>query len=117
MRKWRVAALAAAVLAAAGCKDMGLHELQEASVAERAGVSELVQQTTPAHGSGEDRIVQLSGRNWMPTDVTHRMPATMVQPVGSAGGRQFFRLAWDEEPLDRLLALEGGTYVEYAEVY
>lgn len=52
------------------------------------------------------RVVGVAGDLWMPTATEYELPARAVQPVGTAEGLDFYALAWDEPPYDRLLVFQ-----------
>jgi hypothetical protein len=114
MNSWHRATVAGlAALALGGCKDMGLNELQEFDVASRAGVTPLVQQTMRIQSPSPNQVVHLGGQYWIATSNRYTLGASDVATLGQAGGTSFYRLAWDDEPYDRVLGQGPAGLVEY----
>lgn len=117
----RTIAAAFAILALAGCKDVGLEGLntpleeamhappQQPSVVMMEGGAAAAEHVGP---------VRVGNQRWIPGGPPIEMEEGAVQSVGSAAGRIFYAFTWDEPPYDRLLApARNGEWQEYVEVY
>lgn len=114
-------AAAFAILALAGCKDVGLEglntPLEEATHAPPQQPSVVMMEggTAAAEHVGPVRV---GNQRWIPGGPPIEMEEAAVQSVGSAAGRIFYAFTWDEPPYDRLLVpARDGEWQEYMEVY
>ena len=114
----RIAAVSLMTAALAGCKNMGLQELQTQERARYAGVSPLVKQVSAIHAPRPLQVVRLGGHNWIASRAVYQFPDAALRPVGGmAGGVRFYRMAWDEAPYDRVFAHRPHGFVEYSALY
>lgn len=111
----------AAIVAAAGCKDMGLDELQEYELAVVNPPAPLVLATTPPLGVPPlglpSYAVQVGNRTFQSVRHDVHLPDRLLRQVGSSGPVAFHALAWDQEPYDRLFARTETGYMEFADTY
>lgn len=124
----RVTLIATALIALAGCDDLGLenrnypHE-QAAHRPPDALVQAVHPETRPgpatpdAHTTSA-RPVSVAGQTFMAAGAPQRVEAAALRQVGGGAAGSFSAAAWDEPPYDRLyLSHPGGLYVPYLPVY
>lgn len=90
----------AALLALAGCRDMGLAGNGPLERAEQMAPAELV---TAVHApTAGDAEVVMDGRLWVPWGVPTAGDALDLRPVGSAHGVTVYARYWDRSPYDEI---------------
>jgi hypothetical protein len=100
MKRAPVAALVA-LLALAGCRDMGLAGNLPLEEAERMPPPALVAAVfAESPAGGEDLVID--GRLWVPWGLPVALDAGELRAVGSSHGRTVHARAWDRSPYDAL---------------
>lgn len=93
----------AALLAATGCRDMGLSGNLPLDEAERMAPPALVAAVF-ARAPAEAEEIIIDGRLWVPWGLPAEMDADDLRPVGSTHGITVYARAWDRSPYDALFA-------------
>lgn len=126
-----------AVVAVAGCQDLGLPDrnlpIDEASQRPPDALVQAVHPETraaePAHGgmpadpahadaSMASRAVQIGEQTFMPAGAPHDVDAALLTQVGAGGGMSFHAVRGDDAPYDRVFMTHpGGRYVTYMPVH
>lgn len=124
MRRFgRIGLAAMAIVALAGCKDVGLQGNIPLAQARVKPPPPLVAQTTPIGpqvvAKGMPESVRLDSTTWAPVSTTRHIMAadSDVHEVGTVGGMTFYALRWDSAPYDFLLAKKpDGSWLRYDRV-